>query len=180
MEEQNNIKKYKKSYLSIIKNSSKSTVNAFESECIESSGQKEKKKILSPSPVKPSYQQSPSPRVLFDQVAKKLVFEKLQSSPYYTDVCKRKQTNCPEIAKRKKNQGPTIGFVNFFDSETDSIKKFKCYPDNQVTENSEITKNLAQNECDDDCATSKNLLLISKGFLINEVSRELEKLNEDH
>lgn len=139
--------------------------------CIERST--EKNGISSPSPVKPPDQQSPSPRINFVPVMKKLNFDEVKHSPLFRDVKKRKSSGGLNTQKKKRNGNLCRAYVEFFDPEIGDIQRFICFPDKVAVENQEVTKKLTQNECDDDCATSKEVKGISKQYLIEQVSKAL-------
>ena len=156
------------------KNSLKSTQQTIDMiECIENSVEKEKNEISSPSAVKPYFQQSPSPRINFDPDALKLKLDNFKDSPIFKGISKRKIQDNVKTTKKIRNTEIRIAYVEFIDPEINEMQRFKCYPDKIALKNQEIASRMAQNECDDDCATTKELKEISKDYLINNVSASI-------
>jgi hypothetical protein len=161
-------------YKNLGKKSLKSTQQTIDmNECIEKSVEKEKNELSSPSAVKPLIQQSPRPTIMFDPIIKKINFEKIEKSPLLQEATKRKVYDCAKTAKKFKKTDYSNAFVEFFDPETKEFQRFNCFPDSLTVENRDVTKRLSQNECDDDCATNKDLICVSKQHLIDQITNSL-------
>lgn len=138
-------------------------------EIIENSLQKNKDRIGSPSAVKPVIEKSPSPRVKYQSVARKIDFTNAQNSLTFKDASKRKQENFQTTAKKIKK-----AYVEFHDPEIGKNVAFDCHPDTLIFENWQLCRGFSQNECDDDCATTKPLVNASIYFLINQVVQAIK------
>lgn len=126
--------------------------------------------VISPDPKKLPIEKSPSPRLKYQALANGIDFTKLGSKPNFKEVSKRKFGNNYRTEKRVKR----VAYVEFWDNELSKNVKFECTADKFIIENSEIAYDIAHNECDDDCATSKPLLKASVQYLISEVVKSIK------
>lgn len=126
--------------------------------------------IISPDPKKLPIEKSPSPRLKYQAFVDGIDFTKLGSKPNFKEVSKRKFENNHKIEKKVKK----VAYVEFWDNELSKNVKFECTADKFVIENSEIAYDIAQNECDDDCATYKPLLKASVQYLISDVVKSIK------
>ncbi|OMJ66891.1 hypothetical protein SteCoe_36109 [Stentor coeruleus] len=133
-------------------------------ELIENSLQKNKDRIGSPSAIKPVIEKSPSPRVKYQSITRKIDFNNASNSPNFKEASKRKYENLQSTIKKVKK-----AYVEFQDPEAGKNVAFDCYPDKLIFENWPLCRKFSQNECDDDCATTKPLLNASIYFLISQV-----------
>ncbi len=130
-------------------------------EIIERTAEKTRHNVSSPSAIKPNCDKSPSPRVNlynpFVEAGKEL------------GNGKRKVEDTEKIRKRVKK----CAFVEFFDPVNGNVDRFACYPDKDLVIKEEFREKLSVNENDDDCATTKQIMELSREYCITQLIREL-------
>lgn len=133
-------------------------------EIIENSLQKNKDNFGSPSVIKPVIEKSPSPRVKYQSISRKIDFTNAWESQTFMEAGKRKHESLQTTVKKVKK-----AYVEFHDPEAGENVVFNCYSDKLIFDNWPMCSKFSQNECDDDCATTKPLLNASVYFLIKNV-----------
>jgi hypothetical protein len=157
--------------------SSKTAQTLDKTELIEKTSEKNINRLASPSAVKFPFDKGSSPRVNFDPAIKKINFDML-SDIFSKGVSKRKIQDITKTGKKFKINNLTKAYVEFIDPELQEFKRFECYPDKMAVQNKTVLNNIAQNECDDDCATKEELKIVSKKYLADQLTNSLMSVED--